>query len=136
MKQITINIGSWHYRLIHNCFSNKLGDCKDSCTYNTLLIGSILLCTGGVLIAIGVVACLSIFLVHTILTLVSPLLWGVWIFTDVSICTFILIGAGSAFTIILYLFNMVYDAKDSSTYLLYKSWKDKYCSRVIFKVVQ
>lgn len=135
MTPITINVDSWHYRMLHKFNASRLWGCRDLCTYTRAVVLTALM--------LGIISSLSMFTVGAILGDAIA-----WILACIVTSTWIEPGMGIIFVIatcILVLMfvaaaqfhewreNRRYDVKEPSTLMLaYRSWKDKYCTKIKF----
>lgn len=118
MKQIEIDVNSWHFKLI-KCFENYPYSITDICEYRWALIKSMFGCF---LMAVAVISIAS-FVVYGFTNTLA------WYLAIVSIVTVIILTIYGSFKGL----RKIIDSRDNTVKVMYDSWKNKWCSKVVFK---
>lgn len=138
MKTLELKTGTWHYFLAE-IGGHNLSE-TDICYYTRSVI------LGALLVSVFVFIALLMWqvTVHTVLGAIFSVIYGTYMFTPAGEAGLIIFGIISAI-VFVYLLSLVLVAlkdraknkvigkQDNFLYHSYRSWKDKYCMRVVIK---
>lgn len=138
MKTLELKTNTWHYFLAE-IGGRNLSE-TDICYYTRSVI------LGALLMSVFVFIALLMWhvTVHTVLGAIFGVIYGTYMFTPAGEAGLIIFGIISVF-VLMYLLslgmvalqdrmkNTVINKQDNFLYHSYRSWKDKYCMRVVIK---
>lgn len=128
-NEIIINRNSWHYRFINQFCSTRY--IHDICGYRKEFLKACIAAMLVSAICALLVALTSFVIVHLVLGLLSPLIWGHFMLSDVAVAAVLFfMGSIIAFSCLIG-FKQVANLRVEGE--MYRSWKEKYCKNVSFR---
>lgn len=136
MKTIEINVNSWHYKLIKYC-DNYPYSITDICEYRMQLIKSILFCSFVATLVFIACSFVAYGLTNTATWYLAMIVFGTFITPDPAAWTVSVVVVIS--TIVFSVYGLckglgkIVGSHDSQVKDMYDSWKNNWCSKVVFK---
>lgn len=138
MKTLEFKTNTWHYFLA--TLGGRIRDETDICYYTR----SVILGAFGISVGIFIALFLWHVAVHTVLGAIFSVIYGVYMFSAWGQAGLTIFGIASASALVYLLFlalaalkdrakNKALVKNDNFLYHSYRSWKDKFCMRVVIK---
>lgn len=137
MTPFVIDKKSWHYRLVAKYNSSHLWHCVDLCTYARVVLVTLLAMS---LFATMTIGFIGLVFGDTIAWIVACLVTGEFLPLGVGVGTLV-VGIGVLVALaVWFAISEWYDDRrynnPSAIMLAYRSWKDKYCAKIVFEDMQ
>jgi len=136
MKQIEIDVNSWHFKLIKYC-DYYAYSITDICEYRWALIKSLFWCFLMVVVVFGTASFVVYGFTNTLAWYLAMIVSRTFIHADpiavivstLMILTVIILTIYGSFKGL----GKIIDSRDNTVKVMYHSWKNKWCSKVVFK---